>query len=806
MNLIRTYSRLGLLAALGTALLPAQERTYSFSTLAGTASAGQQDGDSETARFNQPMDVAVDQTGNLYVADNGNHAVRKITPAGITSTIAGAAFETRAIDGPLAAAGFRGPNLVEVDALGNLFVGDLVAVRRIGLDGQVTTFAGYPGEGFSSALSVDGTGTDARFNGINGLALAPGGALYVTDGGVNTIRRITQSAVVTTVAGHGGGRSDGQGTAASLLGPSGLHVDAGGIVWIADSGNHTIRRMTPDGTVTTFAGTTGTSGLTDGIGTAALLHTPQGITGDLAGNLYISEFGVQGIRKIKPSGQTTILAGKIGPDITNRQGSDDGEGRQASFRHPRGVATDAAGNVYIADSHNHLIRKMTPAGSVSTVAGYSPEEAAGYRDARGTEARFRTPWDIAVTTAGVAYVADAGNHVIRKIDVDGTVTTFAGKPGEAGYADGTGAEARFDGPHSVAFGPDGNLYVADANNAVRRITPAGTVTTLAGSNQADRKIVNASGPAASFARTGPMAVAADGSVYVTDSYHTSYGALRTALRKVSPSGDVTTEQWEFWPHSNIGGMAFAPDGTLILTDSVYAMVFKFKGGVMETMQLQPQGDGFYPHGIAIDQQGNVFLTEAMQSIGSRIAQMSADGTVRILGGVKYSGWKDGVGAKAVFQQTAGIAVDGRGNLYVACASNVIRKGLLLGAPVITTHPQGATVNAGGSVQLTVVATGEPAPTYQWFRNGVSINGANAASYTVANVSDANTGSYTVNVSNSLGSVISNVAAVSVSAAPAPTNPGTGGGAAGSSGGGGAPSYWFLALLFALGIVRRLRRG
>jgi sugar lactone lactonase YvrE len=787
---------------LGATLLPGQERIYSFSTLAGTASAGHVDGAGETARFNRPTDVAVDQAGNLYVADSGNYSVRKITPAGVTSTVAGAPFETRAIDGPLAVAGFRAATAIKVDPIGNLYVADSVAVRRIGIDGLVSTFAGYEGEGYPPPLKADGTGTQARFNGISGLGLGPGGTLYVSDGD-NFIRQITPSAVVTTLAG-GRGQGDGQGTAAGFLVPVGIHVDAGGIIWIADSGNHTIRRMTPDGTVTTFAGQAGVQGDTDGIGQAASFYYPQGVTGDLAGNLYVAEFGSQGIRKIDPWGVTTFMAGKAGPDITGRQGSDDGDGRQAAFSHPLGLATDRAGNVYIADEHNNLIRKMTPSGSVSTVAGFSREEAAGHHDARGGEARFRSPGAIAVTTAGIAYVADTGNHVIRKIDLDGTVSTFAGGPGEPGYVNGTGGEARFDGPHALALGKDGNLHVADASNAVRRITPDGVVTTLAGSNQPARTIINAAGPAASFSQAGALAVAADGSVWVTDRYHTSYGATRTALRKITATGQVTTERGEFWPHTGITGMAFAPDGTLYLADPEYHHVFKFKTGATdEILPLRVPGGGFSAHGIAIGQEGNIFLTESRERWATRVAQMSADGEVRILGGVLHAGWKDGVGAKTVFSETAGIAVDGKGSLYIACSSHVIRKGVVVGAPVITTQPQGAAVAAGGSVQFVVTATGEPAPSYQWFRNNTAIGGATAASLAFSNVQAGDAGNYTVTVSNSAGSVTSATATLTVSATgnpgPVPT-PGPGSG----SGGGGAASPWFLAALLVLNGIRWVR--
>jgi len=325
----------------------------------------------------------------------------------------------------------------------------------------VSTLAGQAG----SKGSADGSGAAARFSVPYGIACDVAGNLYVADNGDSTIRKITPTGVVTTLAGKAGssGSADGSGAAARFYSLFGVACDAAGNLYVTDLGN-TIRTITPTGLVSTLAGTAGPPGSVDGSGSAARFDFPQGIAGDAAGNLYVADTGNNAIRKITPAGEVTTLAGKAGSS-----GSADGSGTAARFSVPAGIACDAAGNLYVAEIGNDTIRKITPAGEVTTLAGKAGSE--GSADGSGAAARFNAPAGIACDTAGNLYVADSGNDTIRKITPAGEVTTLAGKAGSSGSADGNGVAARFLNPGGIAGDAAGNLYVADTgNDTIRKIT------------------------------------------------------------------------------------------------------------------------------------------------------------------------------------------------------------------------------------------------------------------------------------------------------------------------------------------------
>ena len=315
---------------------------------------------------------------------------------------------------------------------------------------MVTTFAG------STSGDADGTGTAAKFKSPSGVAVDSSGYVYVADYSNNRIRKIDSAGVVTTLAGSTQGYMDGTGTAAQFNLPTGVAGDSSGYVYVADSLNNRIRKISPAGVVTTLAGST--FGTADGTGTAAQFNFPSGVAFDSSGNVYVADTGNNRIRKISPTAVVTTLAGST-------SGDDDGTGTAAQFRSPTGVAVDSSGHVYVADAGNNRIRKIDPAGVVTTFAGSTSGDA----DGTGTAAQFNFPSGVAFDSSGHVYVADPNNNRIRKIDPAGVVTTFAGST--RGYMDGALAAAKFNIPYGVAVDSRGNIYVADRDNhRIRKIS------------------------------------------------------------------------------------------------------------------------------------------------------------------------------------------------------------------------------------------------------------------------------------------------------------------------------------------------
>ncbi len=323
----------------------------------------------------------------------------------------------------------------------------------------VTTLAGSAGV----TGSANGTGKAALFNFPNKVAVDSSGNVYVADTWNNQIRKISAGGVVTTLAGSGFiGSSNGTGTAASFYYPYGIAVDPSGNVYVADTWNHLIRKITPGGAVTTLAGLAGVAGAVNGMGTAASFYFPGGISVDYHGNVYVADTWNHLIRKIAPDGAVTTLAGTAG-----MAGAANGMGTAASFYFPGGISVDSHGNVYVADTWNHLIRKIAPGGTVTTLAGTAG--MAGATNGMGTAASFYFPGGVAVDSHGNVYVADTNNSLIREINNDEMVTTLAGS-GSIGSANGKGTATSFNYPYGLTVDSSGNVYVADTDNQlIRRI-------------------------------------------------------------------------------------------------------------------------------------------------------------------------------------------------------------------------------------------------------------------------------------------------------------------------------------------------
>ncbi len=520
-------------------------------TLAGTAGvAGSADGTGTAATFNQPFGVEVDSTGNIFVADGNNNTIRKITPAGVVTTLAGQVGICGAVDGTGAGASFCFPTGLAINpGNGDLFVSDYAnaIIRKVTSAGVVTTLAGQLGvcgatDGFGAAAafcapwsiardpagilyvtdesnrnirsintattavntlagpngalcspycpfgSANGTGTAARFGAPEDVAYNPiTGGLMVTDIFNHDVRAITlPGAVVSRVAGVPGsvGYADGTGTGAQFNFRAGALSRDASFTYLADTSSHTIRKVAAGAVVTTLAGSGGVSGFTEGAGGAARFNSPFGIVADGFGNVFVADTFNQKIRFINSAGTVSTWAGPDAATCTANAnvcpgGNVDANGTAARFRNPRALAIDGFGNLYVANRNGQTIRKIDSARNVTTLAGSNG--LSGSADGTGAAARFSFPAGIAVDSAGNVFVADTGNRTIRKITPAGVVTTIAGSPGLAGSADGTGATARFTSPTNLSLDAAGNLLIADpGNSTLRKMTPAGVVTTIAG--------------------------------------------------------------------------------------------------------------------------------------------------------------------------------------------------------------------------------------------------------------------------------------------------------------------------------------
>jgi hypothetical protein len=493
-----------------------------------------------------------------------------------------------------------------------------------------STVAGPPEAG---AGWYDGIGRAARFNYPQCVAVDGSNNVFVADTFNHTIRKINPSGVVTTLAGLAGnsGSLEGTGSAARFNEPGGLAVDRAGNLFVADSSNHVIRVIAPSCVVTTRAGLAGNSGSLDGTGSAARFNSPQCVAVDGSNNVFVADTYNHTIRKISPAGKVTTFAGLAGAAGTNN-----GTGKAARFFEPFGVAVDSDGNVFVADTSNHTIRKITSDGVVMTLAGnasildQSGRPVGGFADGTGSAARFYYPFGVAVSGGDILYVADYRNLTIRKITPSAAVTTLAGLAGTAGSADGTGSAARFQSPTGLASDDGGNVFVADYNNhAIRRITAEGMVTTLAG--QAGNSSGSADGAGSDARFYGPFGVAVDASrnMYVADTYNHT-------IRKITSDGVATTL-------AGSPGTSGTNDGT--------GSAARFN----------------WPTGVAVDGGGTVYVADYSNHTIRRITPDGEGTTLAGLAGT--SGTNDGAGSAAQFNQPIGLALDCSNNVFVADTYN-----------------------------------------------------------------------------------------------------------------------------------------
>jgi sugar lactone lactonase YvrE len=545
-----------------------------ITTVAGGGSNLARDGIRATdAFFNAPVAVTVDADGNLYMVEFNAHRVWRVLPNGILASAAGNGTPGFSGDGgPATAASLSNPTGVAVDLSGNLYIADAgnSRVRKVTeADGTISTVAGN-GQRVSS-----GDGGPAAAAGVSpyGVAVDAARNLYVADSFNNQIRKIGADGAITTIAGistPGYSGDGGPATSAAITGPNSVAVDRAGSIYIADSGNLRLRKVATNGTMATVAGNGNESGYSGDGGAAAgaELWNPWGVAVDALGNFYIADARNNRIRKVAPDGIMTTIAG----NGVHGYSGDGGPATSAAFAYPSGVAVDGAGNVYIADYENNRVRKVALDGTVATVAGTG---ARGYGGDGGAAANATLSGPIAVAAdlEGNVYIADAGNSRIRKIGLDGAITTVAGngaRDGDLGDG-GPAVNARLASPYGVAVNAAGNLYIADTSNSrIRRVTPDGIITTVAGNGIAFGDI-GEGGPAADASITTPYGVAADdaGNIYFPDLFF---------VRKVDGSDKINTLAG--------GGADYSGDGGPAINAGMWG-----------------------PFGVAVDAAGDVYVAD-----------------------------------------------------------------------------------------------------------------------------------------------------------------------------------------------------
>lgn len=667
-----------------------------ITTVVGTGSPGfSGDGSPATsAAVKFPSRVALDGRGNIYIADQGNHRIRKFALLGTMTTVAGTGSPGFSGDGGSALnASLNSPYGVAVDAGGSLYIVDTgnVRVRKVTPDGTINTVAGNGTAGFSGD---GGPAVLASVNDPRGVALDVGGNIYIADAGNHRIRKVSPDGTIRTVAGNGTALWQGDGgpaTLGTLNTPSDVVV-VGLTMYIADTGNSAIRKVASTGTITTVAGK-GISGFSGdgGPATNATLNTPWGIAVDSLGNIFIADTNNQRVRKVSTNGNITTVAGTGDQDFFG----DRTKALAAALNQPHGVAVDGFGLLHIADWENHRIRVVSPDGFINTVAGTG---TGGYRgDATpATEVFLNSPAGVGIDAVGDLLIADAFNNRIRKVSSDGSIITVAGGSGAGSIGVGDGGlatNAFLSAPFGVAADSAGSLYIADSNNGrIRKVELTGLIRTVAGDGGFGFNGDDV--PAITSSLSNPLRVTFDrsGNFYIADS-------ASQRIRKVDRNGVITTV-------AGNGTVGFAGDGgpatkaslrfpTDVAVDSAGKLYIAdtdnqrirvvATNGTISTLAgtgtAGLSGDGGPatsatlngPVAIAADAFGNVYFSESQNHI---IRKVSANGIISTVAGNGQSGFSGdgGPATSASLFAPYGLALDGKGALYVADRfNNRIRK-------------------------------------------------------------------------------------------------------------------------------------
>ncbi len=650
-------------------------------------------GPATEARLNQPTGLFLDDAGNQYIADRFNHRIRKVDAAtGLITTVAGNGIKGFAGDGgPATNASLAEPSSVFLDGAGTLYISDTgnQRIRKMDLSGIITTVAGDGFQRFFPDIGVTSDGgpaTGASLNTPLGISVDGAGNLYIADSGSHRIRQVDTSGTITTVAGSGspiivrtetGGTvggpgfsgDGGQATEALLNLPYNVFLDGEGNLYIADKNNSRIRKVDTSGQISTVA-----EGLDD----------PTSVTVDGSGNLYILEFFNSRIRKVDTSGAISTVALDVSlaktpyvsgmvvdgsenlyiTDTGNRrilkahlssgavtvvaggEADDGGQATLLSLCDPQGLFQDTFGNLYIADTGNHRILKVDPSGIATTIAGNGIRGFSG-DGGPATDAKLSEPTGVFLDDLADLYIADGGNHKVRKMDSSGDISTVAGTIFTEFSGDGIPATEANMGFRDIFIDPEGNLFIADTfNDRIRKVDLSGIITTIAGNGE--RTSTGDGGPATEASLNRPSDISMDGSgnLYITELFR---------IRKVDPQGTI----------SSVAGVGGGITGGITYRN-------KGDGGPAQVASLLPQD-------ISVDRLGNLYIAD-----GERIRKVDPSGIITTTAGPGgfLAGRNEFLGSDFAFVEVSGVTVnlpslqamhiDRSGNFYVSSNNRILK--------------------------------------------------------------------------------------------------------------------------------------
>jgi uncharacterized protein (TIGR03437 family) len=684
----------------------ASPQTYTISTIAGGALPVNIAGTSASLSFSNPEFIAADQAGDVFFGDQ-NIVMRLGASTGILTLVAGNGTTGFSGDnGPATSAQLYNPIGVAVDSVGNIYIADAAnyRVRKVSVsNGVITTVAGNGTPGYSGD---NGPATNAQLDYPNSVAVDSAGVIFIAEFD-NRIRKVANG-VITTVAGNGtaGFSGDnGPATAAqlSLLFGGGLAVDPTGNLYIADASNERIRKVS-NGIITTVAGN-GVQGFSgdNGAATSAEFSVPTAVAVDAADNLYISDFSNSRIRKVS-NGVITTVAGKGGIGF----GGDNGPAAGAQLSGPTGIALDSSGNLYIVDFENGRIRKVSN-GVITTAAGNGSQSFSG-DNGPPTSAQLSGPTGLAVDSAGSLYITDTGNDRIRKIS-NGVITTVAGN-GTQGFGgdNGSATNASLREPEGVAVDSVGNLYIADSSNSRVRRVSSGLITTVAGNGTYGFSGDNSLATNADLNLPNDVAADLAGNLYIADRLNNRIRKVQNGVITTVAGGG--TQFGDNGPAigaqlNDPSAIALDAAGNIYIADTSNNRIRKVSGGIVTTVAGNGN-QGFSgdngpstsaqlsaPAGVAVDSAGNLYIADTGNS---RIRRVENGVITTVAGGGTQAGG-NGPATSAQLGLLFGVAVDAAGNIYVSDVENSRIQLLTPSASLL--------INAGGVVNAASSAAGSP---------------------------------------------------------------------------------------------------